>query len=436
MSSCAIDNTIAQRLLQPMQARALLREALADRMADADSIRDVQIHRCWPGRRDSIKVELTFHWGNDHRGQLYGFWSADKKLRPIDAEPATTQRKSNDLSCVHRVLPRWNVRIFSPDCDETLRQIPMCLDGTTMARSLVEGGVVPPRTGAARAGWRVSLLAFKPGRRATMMMEDANGRGGNRRRFASKTFADDRGRELIDRHRAVSAQLAQMKTRVLVPAARGYIEPLKLAVFDWFHTPPAIATSSADHVEALTAMHRLSLSGLPQFTIADEIAIVQQWQHVMCRLRPMLAQVAQPMVEAAARIAESIDARQCCVVHRDFYDRQVLTDGRHLAVCDLDTLATGPAAVDLGNFAAHDILNGLIASRRPSIDSTLTPIIEAYRRFSPSMDARAVAFFCATSLLRVGAVHALRTATRRFTKPLWQRAAKLLGRLEGDGGER
>jgi aminoglycoside phosphotransferase (APT) family kinase protein len=91
---------------------------------------------------------------------------------------------------------------------------------------------------------------------------------------------------------------------------------------------------------------------------------------------------------------------------------------------DFDTLAQGDPGVDLGNLVAHALFDQLAAGARlESLPAIGSGWMERYEHLNQRIDQRSLAFYTASALFRVGAVHALRSATRRHAPALWQLAA-------------
>lgn len=60
----------------------------------------------------------------------------------------------------------------------------------------------------------------------------------------------------------------------------------------------------------------------------------------------------------------------------------------------------------------------------------MSAALSQYQGISGSVDRHALKFYHAAALLRVGAVHPLRTSGRQYTGPMWQAGLSLLSNAE------
>ncbi|WP_197064807.1 phosphotransferase family protein [Leptolyngbya sp. KIOST-1] len=131
-------------------------------------------------------------------------------------------------------------------------------------------------------------------------------------------------------------------------------------------------------------LHRTPLPTAKTHTLADELKILRDRLPLVAAQHPqwaariawvldacdrLAAQFPDPGAEVAGLIANvhamdnprHLATPQPCnptttpytLIHRDFYADQILVDGSHLWLVDLDLCCQGPPAVDIGNFIAH-----------------------------------------------------------------------------------
>jgi aminoglycoside phosphotransferase (APT) family kinase protein len=177
-------------------------------------------------------------------------------------------------------------------------------------------------------------------------------------------------------------------------------------------------------VDALSALHRTALDGLTPFTVADDCAVLRRWHAALTLADPRSAEHTHGLLNALLQRAAQLPPARPCTIHRDFYARQVLISARATTLVDFDTLAQGDPGVDLGNLMAHALFDQLAAGARlESLPAIGSGWLERYEHLNQRIDQRSLAFYTASALFRVGAVHALRSATRRHAPALWQLAA-------------
>jgi aminoglycoside phosphotransferase (APT) family kinase protein len=137
------------------------------------------------------------------------------------------------------------------------------------------------------------------------------------------------------------------------------------------------------------------------------------------------------LVSRIEEIRPFADVGETCTVHRDFYEKQFAYSARTITLLDLDTLARGNPALDLGNLLAHLYLARLVEtdatdSAAVDLDDLSASLVSHYRTCGGSVSDNALQFFSASSLCRLGAVHAARSETGRYTDLLWQQANDVL----------
>jgi len=105
--------------------------------------------------------------------------------------------------------------------------------------------------------------------------------------------------------------------------------------------------------EALAKLHTCPVRVSGCHSVDDELAVVTRWVKLVGELGSDLAPAAD---RARRRVVSALELCRTAtrrLVHRDFYDRQVLIDGQRVAVIDFDTLCHADPAIDVGNFLAH-----------------------------------------------------------------------------------
>ncbi len=437
MTTLRCDNTTGvnaahaalRRLCQPAQVARLLQAVARQRGIEKVCVDNVRIERCWPGRDGIYLFEWSFE-ADGARARLYGRFAPDEPDGDGEGEHerATScngqvcggrPTLTRDIRCWQ---PRWRTTVFSSDRDPGLPHLSACLDpeeAIAVARLFPRG----------RALGAAQLLAYKPGRRATIhYTQRSRSKRTSALQVAGKTFRDQRGRRLLELHRQARWQLKNIGAPLTVPAPLGYIKPLRLAVVEWIDVDAGAQRrlGARDYVAALADLHRIEVDDLPMHTIDKECAVVRQWHEHLQVMRPADADRAWPLVELLCERGAPMGEARPCVIHRDFYERQLLAGANGPVLIDLDTLAAGDRCVDLGNLAAHLALSRLAAGERVRSTPLCREIADLYEQSGHAVDRRRLAYFAAASMFRVAAVHAVRTATRRWTRPLVRLAAELM----------
>jgi len=181
---------------------------------------------------------------------------------------------------------------------------------------------------------------------------------------------------------------------------------------------------------ALALFHSLPLTGIEgQFLPDDDLAVVGPWVTLVSTVFPALA---AGLEEALARLRCRVPAGEAAagsVVHRDFYDRQVLVGPSRIAFLDLDTVARGHAEIDVANFCAHLVLRSLQwHSRADAFAPLRDEFVGRYRGLRPGTDANLLSWYLASALLRLACVYSLRPWWHTLSLPLAEASRRALER--------
>lgn len=420
-----------RELSNPRQLADVIDAALPSEWPDRPS--DVRIERCWPTREGGFRFEWSFILGAKRRYTLFG-QSAPEQPDELSASPKQEapcpdpRIISGSLRGVRHHITDMNILVHSPDCDPDMPLLADCLDGDRISPIL--DGFPPVRD---RNGTPVSLstecrlLGYKPGRRAALVYKTARALG-DADRILGKTYRDHRGERLGRIHYQLNDAFRRHRgscIRVSQPLI--YVSDLRLMLFEWawelvrpgVNDSPLTPVESA--VQVLQALHGVELRDLPLFSPLDEYAVVQRWHEAVLITDPQAADELAPSLETLRRASESMDLAEPCTIHRDFYETQYVNTIGGITLLDLDTLCRGHRCLDLGNFLAHLYLRLLRQGHSPGrFDEIAAAMIDSYHQSSQAINPQVLEFYLASSLFRLGAVHALRTETRQFATPMWQ----------------
>ncbi|MCH7885859.1 MAG: phosphotransferase [Planctomycetes bacterium] len=428
-----------QKLLDVNVVGQILRAEGGIRWPDGREPGNIRIERAWPTHGKSFVVEWSFDLGSGPRYALFGTPTADANSN----QAGTTNHPTVAADGIRGVLvhlPRWGVRIHSPDQDPDLPQLARCLDERAMADRLEpfwNNGHQRHDNDGREIECR--LLSYRSARRATLSLRRLNAiqPEGN---LIGKTFRDGRGESLLVLHDQLDRQLASStKGRVRVPSPVGYLTDLRMALFGWARGEEGgdgwgwLCDRAVLAADALAALHGESIEGLDDFSREDECAVILRWHEALGRVDDHLFETTQPLLDALLRGAESMGMEDACTVHRDFYERQLIYDGKTITILDLDTLAHGEPSIDVGNLLAHLFLGALRAGR-PVRDypPAARLVLDRYAAQRGPVDRPTLAFYLASALFRLGAVHVLRTTTSAHAPALWRLADELLVESGGE----
>lgn len=104
---------------------------------------------------------------------------------------------------------------------------------------------------------------------------------------------------------------------------------------------------------AIAKLHRCGIEVEQRHSIADEIALLERWVDLVDEIHESMASATAAGMARVREELRAIDDPPASIVHRDFYDKQVLIDRDDTILIDFDTMAMSDPAIDIGNFLAH-----------------------------------------------------------------------------------
>jgi hypothetical protein len=163
---------------------------------------------------------------------------------------------------------------------------------------------------------------------------------------------------------------------------------------------------------ALRSLHGASPDAPHLHDAAAEIAVLERWlEHVGAFIPELHARArtaAGPVMDALANEAPTAAA----LIHRDCHEKQFqVTDDGVVGILDLDTIARGEGALDVGNLLAHFELRVLQGKMSQSSAAEIaSALIEGYEPDAQTMSR--LGAWCDAARLRLACVYSFR--------PRWQ----------------
>jgi len=384
--------------------------ALARRLADRASWPDglawerLEVPRVLPWRRDALAVQFRVPGRN---GDPYLFWGElDGDAASESSGPAAFRLE--DLGLTVHVAPH----------DARLKSLPRLLERST-ASDLVHAatGAAAPRD------LRIRTVAYRLERRCVLRYEPAATPLGA---LYVKVVRARKLAALVAAHRAVE-RVAAGSLLLHVPEL-AHVEPrLGAAVFReapgrTLHAlgdGPGAAPAARRAGAALRVLHAGDADGLPCHDSQDELPRLERWADVLIRVRPEL-EIAYGSALARLRAAAGDLVRggqDTCLIHADFYDKQVLATDDDVVLIDMDGAGRGDPARDVGNFLAHVRLRALQHGHDPAAAAAVQDaFLAGYGGVVPP-SAR-VEWWRAAACLRLAALYSLRPRWRTLAPNL------------------
>lgn len=259
----------------------------------------------------------------------------------------------------------------------------------------------------------IRVLRHKPGRRCLVEYELVDQRAPDRRlAILGKT----QRRPAAHRDYVVARAIYDAGFEVSARDGVSVPEPLA-AVDDWnmwlqrkVEGSGAAGPLAGDHritvavliAEAIYKLHDRGPAPPRTHSLADEMRILRERLSALGVRQVRWRRRIERLLAKCESLASSMSANRHVPIHRDFYADQVLLQESRVTICDLDLYAWGDPAVDVGNFAAHLVEQGL---REHGDARALADAVEAfvthYRILAPHVCPEAIEGFQTLSLARL-----------------------------------
>jgi hypothetical protein len=289
-------------------------------------------------------------------------------------------------------------------------------------------------------GWTASRLsAYAPEKSATFACLDGSGTV----IAYAKTCAEHQAERDYGVYRALAGVVGDVYPHVRVPRAIAYVSAHRLLVIEAIVGRRLADAGDGDRGAdlrrlgaALAAWHRITPPDAPQFARFQPDAL-ESAARLVARVRPDVAPLVDRLArELASSRAPATDESVC--LHGDVHPKNAIATGDGIALFDVEDLAIGPAAADVGS-----LLAGLVYLRRASRISVDTheelasAFLDGYASVRPLPRRQALGWHTAAALLveRVlRAVTRVRPLGLLHLEELLADAAAIVGsrgRLEG-----
>jgi len=190
---------------------------------------------------------------------------------------------------------------------------------------------------------------------------------------------------------------------------------------------PSFVPGAAAAARALRRLHAIATLDLSPLGAGDELARLRQ---TLVETTDVFPHLATGLREVMGLLEAGVPgpSPSAATLHRDFYDKQVLTGAGGTTLLDADTLAAGDPALDVGNFLAHLVVR---ARQEPGSAAVLAEGRAAFLADYGDVGEARWRWWEAASLLRLSCVYSLRPRWRALAVPLLEESRK---RLRSGGG--
>lgn len=258
-------------------------------------------------------------------------------------------------------------------------------------------------------------VQYKPWRRCVLrcVVDDQD----RRLQYFAKVFSDDRGAAMVERLRAIRAQLhgPGVPLDVVVPVA--YVDEAQMLMLaaseDSEELSPLVRKAVHDSeartmllaqlarvAEWLVAFQRIVIDGVPRVGPHDVLKEHERDLQGILRTAPSLGQSIQMYLSALEAAAVWLPPEETVLCHGAFRHNQFLRCGNTLVVLDLDAVSVSGCSADAAEFLAYLDATALRRSHLRPVVSDCQRVFTAALLQHRRMDQRWLAWHRAASHLK------------------------------------
>lgn len=419
---------LIRRLIDPTEAQRLLNQVVC--WPAGMSPTSLSVARVFPSKGGGVGIQWDIcvegkRPGSPVSGSIY---AVSRSPSHGDSKSGIRLAKSGPFPFLNLCcrVEGTDVVLNTPDQDGSLNNIAEAASGTRL-RDRLASGVVGRILGKANA-WECDCLNYRPRRRCVLRYRR---KGAPDSPFVvGKIYRDGQAIRTPQIIRQARSDLARRGgAELTIPSVLTVWRDWNMVVFEGVVPPESHDGRSSSPVQlaqaagnVLATLHDLSAGKLSAFTPTDELKATARWVELGSLAGRMNAQAKRIWIDVRKwrhRLPRSSGA----LIHRDFYDSQLLQTRQGWAIVDFDTAARGDREQDVGNFIGHLIWDSVRDGRSKAMwIEAAAALLESYEqtwttrkriRRSAAINAARLRFYLVSSMLRVGIIHGMRTGMRR-----------------------
>ena len=314
--------------------------------------------------------------------------------------------------------------------DERIDGLWLLAGGASFPR-IAEAG---PRPGwdafetAARDGFSGRLLAHRLGKRAVLDLRAGAPSEAGVPSVIAKFYKRSTTKlaAIADRHVRLSSGAFAGSGDVRVPRILAIFENQRGLATDRAEGQPlgdieGAAAAHAYHLggKALACLHGARLDA-PFHGPSDEQAMLSAIVSRVLEVDPVFEDGFRLAMAAVGRRRQLCQPFEMCLIHRDFHEKQVISDGERACLIDFDMIANGDPAQDLANFLAHLSLRELQTNE--DMRNNVASFVEGYLRHRANCERENLEFHLSATFTRLASILAFSDRWRHLVPTLLAQA--------------
>lgn len=380
---------LIRKLIDPTEALRLLVKVV--RWPAGSSPASLSVARVFPSKGGGVGVQWDICVEGTRRGSTTSgsIYAESRTSSPGKLKNHIRLAKSGpfpflDLDCC---VEGADVVLSTPDQDASLGGIFEAASGPRMKERLTSG-IVAQILGKTNA-WECECLNYRPRRRCVLRYRRKNAPDGPF--VVGKIYRNGQAIRTPQIIRQARSDLARRGgTELSIPRVLTVWRDWNMVIFEGVVSPesrdgrsvgPVHLAQAAGHV--LATLHDLSPAKLSPFTPSDELIATARWVKLGALAGRINARAERIWIDLRKwrhRLAQSSNS----LIHRDFYDSQLLPTRQGWAIVDFDTAARGDREQDIGNFIGHLIWDSVRAGSPNSMwVEAAACFLESYEKCRP-----------------------------------------------------
>ncbi len=401
-------------LCQSNQLADLLNQCCAQLGYGTSTIASCEIERLYPQKDGGFSLLLTLCCRQDNgptEHTLLAEWvGANAECESTFIRQRLQKKRRSQLGSRQGresiiALPSVGLVVRKPGFDERIPGLRLLHDPAArrMAMSSVLAGEIPSPSAVS-----ASLLSHRLGKRCVVRYELEPGTcDAGKSSLIAKSYKQRSNRGATS-YKLMQHLLRALPTSISTPAGwDAHYNTL------WMKCVPGQPLSDLSALQKenalrqsatlLQALHQVTVPGLRHYNVLEELSTLRRWIQIVGVIRPALKRrLSLAYAAVSGRLLHS-PAGASCLIHRDFFDKQLIATRNGVVLLDFDTACYGDPMLDVGNMQAHLMLDAAI--KNDSRDQLGTQFLQDYSD-SPLFHEQRAKDWLDAALLRLVCINA------------------------------
>ncbi len=386
----------------------------------------VGVNRLWVGKHARLTVEFGIELTEGDSFRVYRLQGKTGPVRRARSSRTKARFARHGLAGLGLYNADLGLVCTTPDRDRDLPAVRDLLDPQRSTAALVDTPAAQELALSPSDDVHCRLITYRISKRCSMHVSRITDRstGG----VFLKVFKRPPSLAVVEALRRLDTQIAtRSQGRLRVPPILGFLPERNLLITRGISGSLANLGTSHDDLKhassVLASLHETEVPGLRMHTAIDEFQTACRWVRALHTLGYRQHHSLRELVKALAPDVDTIDSEGAVVIHRDFYTGQLLRSDETLWLTDFDTLTRGHPEVDLSTFAAHTILDSLMAEQsRQDVLSSVYTLLSGYQRAGRRISSERMTFYLPCALARLGGIALTRGVPESIVQTMWDLA--------------